>query len=166
MSGLKFFAWLEPDSFAFRNGYLRAGSRISSDAALTGFDHKDAKATKLNAFALLHGALHSFKESLDGNLGLHLWYPSSLSDMVDDIQLDHRASVSDLSINRTQSGRNRFLLEVRQIVRIIGTVANWCQVIVETHLAARDGDRLDFALDRRRQHTDRPVKFFPRSTNE
>ena len=86
---VKVFPRLEANRFSGCDADLCAGSRISSDARLTGFDGKDTEAAKLNAFAGNESLFHALEDGVDGRLGLGPRKPGTLNNPLDKILLNH-----------------------------------------------------------------------------
>jgi hypothetical protein len=89
---LKFLARLEADSFTGRNRNLGASAWVSSDTGLPRPDVEDAKASQFDAVTLTEGFLHGFKHRLNGHFRFGFRNPSTIYNLVNDIELDQGAS--------------------------------------------------------------------------
>ena len=85
LQGLEFFAGLEADRFAWRDGNLRARARIASNACLSWLYGKDAETAKFNAVTLFESPLHFPKDSFHGHFGLGFGNSRLVHNFVDDI---------------------------------------------------------------------------------
>src|SRR5215470_8641141 len=92
---LQFLAGLEADCFAGRDGDFGAGSRVASDAGLSGTDVEHAKATQFYA------------------IGFGLRDTGFVDDFVDDVEFDHVRLPRESAENTTKC---LMLREISEIV--------------------------------------------------
>lgn len=86
---MKFFAGLEPDSFAGSDADLGTGSGIAADARLARLDGEDAKSSEFDSLACDQSPLHALEDGVDSQLGLRPGKSGTLDDSLDEVLLDH-----------------------------------------------------------------------------
>ena len=97
---LQLFPRLETDCLAGGDRYLSACSWVSSDAGLPWPHVENAKASQFNAIAVAQRLLHALEDCLHSHLGLGLGYTSPADNLVDDVQLDQKASLNRAANNQ------------------------------------------------------------------
>jgi hypothetical protein len=93
---MELFAGLEADSLARGDGDLGACSRIASDAGLSRFDGKYAKASELDAVACYKGLLHAVEDCIYGSFCFSPWQARAFDNPLYKILLNHAAAVLGL----------------------------------------------------------------------
>ena len=86
---LQLFAWLEANSFAWRNGNLSSGARIAANAGFAGTHIEDAKSAQLNAVAFGQRALHALKNRLHCHFSFGLGNAGTVDDLINDVEFNH-----------------------------------------------------------------------------
>jgi hypothetical protein len=86
---MQFFAGLEADCLAGRNGDLCSGSGIAADACLPWLDGKDAKATEFNAIACNQCLFHALEDSVYRSFCFSSWQAGAFNNPLYKILLDH-----------------------------------------------------------------------------
>jgi len=88
LQSLQFLAGLEADRLAGRNGYFRAGTRVTSDASFARTHIENTESAKLDALTLRQRPLHAFENGFHGHLGFGFGNTGFIDDFVDDIELN------------------------------------------------------------------------------
>lgn len=89
---MQFFAGLEADRAAWRDGYLRAGARIASDSGLAGAHTENAKAAQFDAIACGKSIFHALKDRVDCRFCLDTRQSRTIRNFMNDVLFDQVAS--------------------------------------------------------------------------
>ena len=86
---LQVLAWLESNSFSWRDVHFRTRTRIPADARLSRFHREHAKAAQLDAIVGFEGILHAIEDCIDRLFRFCFAHSRPLDDLIHEIEFDH-----------------------------------------------------------------------------
>ena len=86
---LQVLAWLESDSFSWRDVHFRTRTRISPDARLSRFHREHTKAAQLDAIVGFEGILHAIEDCIDRLFRFCFAHSRPLDDLIHEIEFNH-----------------------------------------------------------------------------